>query len=38
MDDSPRLQQRFGVQSIPTLLVMREQKVASRQVVGREKP
>ena len=32
VDDSPRLQQRFGVQSIPTLLVMRDGKVASRQV------
>ena len=29
---SGRLQQRFGVQSIPTLLVMREGKVTSRQV------
>jgi thioredoxin 2 len=32
VDDSPRLAQRFGVQSIPTLLVMREGKVTSRQV------
>ncbi len=32
VDDAPRLQQRFGVQSIPTLLVMREGKVTSRQV------
>ena len=32
VDDSPRLQQRFGVQSIPTLLLMREGKVTSRQV------
>jgi thioredoxin 2 len=32
VDDSPKLQQRFGVQSIPTLLVMREGKVISRQV------
>ena len=32
VDDSPRLSQRFGVQSIPTLLVMREGKVTSRQV------
>ena len=32
LDDSLRLQQRFGVQSIPTLLVMREGKVTSRQV------
>ena len=32
VDDSPRLQRRFGVQSIPTLLVMREGKVTSRQV------
>ena len=32
VDDSPRLQQRFEVQSIPTLLVMRKGKVTSRQV------
>ena len=32
VDDSPRLQQRFGVQSIPTLLVIREGKVTSCQV------
>jgi thioredoxin 2 len=32
VDDSPNLQQRFGVQSIPTLLLMREGKVTSRQV------
>jgi thioredoxin 2 len=32
VDNSPRLQQRFGVQSIPTLLVMRDGKVTSRQV------
>jgi thioredoxin 2 len=32
VDDSPRLQQRFSVQSIPTLLVMREGKVTSRQI------
>jgi len=32
VDESPTLQQRFGVQSIPTLLVMREGKVTSRQV------
>jgi thioredoxin 2 len=32
VDDSPRLQRRFAVQSIPTLLVMREGKVTSRQV------
>jgi thioredoxin 2 len=32
VDDSPGLQQRFGVQSIPTLLVMRKGKVTSRQV------
>ena len=32
VDDSPRLQRRFGVQSIPTLLVMRSGKVTSRQV------
>jgi len=32
VDDSPGLQRRFGVQSIPTLLVMRAGKVTSRQV------
>jgi thioredoxin 2 len=34
VDDSPRLQQRFEVQSIPTLLVMRKGKVTSRQVAA----
>ena len=32
VDDSPKLQQRFGVQSIPTLLVIRDGKVTSRQI------
>jgi thioredoxin 2 len=32
VDNSPRLQQRFGVQSIPTLLLLRDGKVAARQV------
>jgi len=32
VDDSPRLQQRFGVQSIPTLLVLRGGQVTARQV------
>jgi thioredoxin 2 len=30
-DHAPRLQQRFGVQSIPTLLVIRDGKVLARQ-------
>jgi thioredoxin 2 len=30
VDESPRLQQRFGVQSIPTLLVLRAGQVAAR--------
>ena len=29
---SPRLQQRFGVQSIPTLLLLRRGQVTARQV------
>jgi thioredoxin 2 len=29
VDESPRLQQRFGVQAIPTLLVLRDGKVAA---------
>ncbi|HWD08020.1 MAG TPA: thioredoxin [Actinomycetota bacterium] len=32
VDESPRLSQRFSVQSIPTLLVMRGGEVAARQV------
>ena len=32
VDNSPTLQQRFGVQSIPTLLLLRDGKVAARQV------
>ena len=32
VDNSPRLQQRFGVQSIPTLLLLRGGQVAARQV------
>ena len=31
VDESPALQQRFGVQSIPTLLMLRDGKVVSRQ-------
>jgi thioredoxin 2 len=31
MDEAPRLQQRFGVQSIPTLMVIRNGKVLARQ-------
>jgi thioredoxin 2 len=32
VDNSPRLQQRFSVQSIPTLLLLRDGQVAARQV------
>ncbi|HXB50782.1 MAG TPA: thioredoxin [Streptosporangiaceae bacterium] len=32
VDNSPRLQQRFSVQSIPTLLLLRNGSVAARQV------
>jgi thioredoxin 2 len=32
VDNSPRLQQRFGVQSIPTLLLLCDGNVAARQV------
>ena len=31
VDESPKLQQRFGVQAIPTLIVLRDGQVASRQ-------
>ena len=31
VDESPKLQQRFGVQAIPTLMVMRDGQVAARQ-------
>jgi thioredoxin 2 len=31
VDNSPQTQQRFGVQAIPTLLVLRDGKVAARQ-------
>jgi thioredoxin 2 len=31
VDDSPMLSQRFGVQAIPTLLVLRDGQVAARQ-------
>jgi len=30
VDESPRLQQRFGVQAVPTLLVLRRGKVAAQ--------
>jgi thioredoxin 2 len=31
VDESPKLQQRFGVQAIPTLMVLRDGQVAARQ-------
>jgi thioredoxin 2 len=31
VDDSPKLQQRFGIQAIPTLMVLRDGKVVARQ-------
>jgi thioredoxin 2 len=31
VDSAPRLQQRFGVQSIPTLMIMRDGRVLARQ-------
>jgi thioredoxin 2 len=30
VDNSPRLQQRFGIQAIPTLLIMRDGKVVAQ--------
>jgi thioredoxin 2 len=38
VDDSPRLQSRFGVQSIPTLLMLRRGKVVARQVGAPPEP
>ena len=32
VDESPALQQRFGVQSIPTMLLLREGQIVARQV------
>ena len=31
VDESPKIQQRFGVQAIPTLMVLRHGQVAARQ-------
>jgi thioredoxin 2 len=31
VDESPKLQQRFGVQAVPTLMVLRDGQVAARQ-------
>jgi thioredoxin 2 len=31
VDDSPKLQQRFGVQAIPTLMILRHGEVVARQ-------
>ncbi len=31
VDESPKLQQRFGVQAIPTLMLLRDGQVAARQ-------
>jgi thioredoxin 2 len=38
VDDSPRLQQRFGVQSIATLMVLRHGQVIAREAGARPSP
>jgi thioredoxin 2 len=38
VDTSPRLQSRFGVQSIPTLLVLRQGQVIARQIGAAPEP
>ncbi|SRR6266702_2491907 len=38
VDEAPQLQRRFGVQSIPTLLVLRRGEVTSRQVGAPQPP
>lgn len=38
VDDEPELAQRFGVMSIPTLVVMKNGKEAARSTGARQKP